>query len=262
MAIQLIINREWGLAKNENPNQGSFIIEELTDLVEEAVLKEFEAISERGGVLGAMETGYQRGKIQEESLHYEHMKHDGSYPIIGVNTFRNPHADPVPQKLELARSTEEEKRSQLSRLAEFHARNAARGARSSGEAQEDGDRQRQRLCRADEHRARLLARSDHQRAVRGRRTVPEKHVAGGGAGGRPQAVWNAGIDASPLLRTPSSSDCRRRDSSSTAAPAVVTTLMAPAAVSRSVAFCMSPCASHSPTTIGTSAKRPRSFLHR
>ena len=78
MAIQLIINREWGLAKNENPNQGSFIIDELTDLVEEAVLKEFEAISERGGVLGAMETGYQRGKIQEESMYYEHQKHDGS----------------------------------------------------------------------------------------------------------------------------------------------------------------------------------------
>src|SRR5579864_8110168 len=91
MAIQLVINREWGLAKNENPNQGSFIIDELTDLVEEAVLKEFEAISERGGVLGAMETGYQRGKIQEESMYYEHQKHDGSYPIIGVNTFRNSH---------------------------------------------------------------------------------------------------------------------------------------------------------------------------
>jgi methylmalonyl-CoA mutase len=124
MAIQLIINREWGLGKNENPNQGSFIIEELTDLVEEAVLKEFEAIAERGGVLGAMETGYQRGKIQEESLYYEHQKHDGSYPIVGVNTFRNPHGNPVPQKLELARSSEEEKRSQLSRLAEFHARHA------------------------------------------------------------------------------------------------------------------------------------------
>ena len=124
MAIQLVINREWGLGKNENPNQGSFIIEELTDLVEEAVLKEFEAISERGGVLGAMETGYQRGKIQEESLYYEHKKHDGSYPIIGVNTFRNPHGDQTPKKLELARSTEEEKQSQLKRLAEFHARNA------------------------------------------------------------------------------------------------------------------------------------------
>jgi methylmalonyl-CoA mutase len=125
MAIQLIINREWGLAKNENPNQGSFIIEELTDLVEEAVLKEFEAISERGGVLGAMETGYQRGKIQEESLYYEHQKHDGSYPIIGVNTFRNPHGDTVPTKIELARSSEEEKQSQLARLADFHARNAS-----------------------------------------------------------------------------------------------------------------------------------------
>ncbi|HTR59790.1 MAG TPA: methylmalonyl-CoA mutase family protein [Casimicrobiaceae bacterium] len=124
MAIQLIINREWGLSKNENPNQGSFIIEELTDLVEEAVLKEFEAISERGGVLGAMETGYQRGKIQEESLYYEHKKHDGSYPIVGVNTFLAKHSDAVPKKIELARSTEEEKQSQLKRLADFHARNA------------------------------------------------------------------------------------------------------------------------------------------
>src|SRR5450830_1284909 len=86
MAIQLVINREWGLAKNENPNQGAFIIDELTDLVEEAVLKEFEAISERGGVLGAMETGYQRGKIQEESMYYEHKKHDGSYPIRQLNS--------------------------------------------------------------------------------------------------------------------------------------------------------------------------------
>jgi len=122
MAIQLIINREWGLAKNENSNQGSFIIEELTDLVEEAVLKEFDAISERGGVLGAMETGYQRGKIQEESMVYEQRKHDGSYPIIGVNIFRNPHGDSAPKKLELIRSTEEEKRSQLRRLADFQER--------------------------------------------------------------------------------------------------------------------------------------------
>jgi isobutyryl-CoA mutase len=125
MAIQLIINKEWGLAKNENPNQGSFLIEELTDLVEEAVLKEFEAISSRGGVLGAMETGYQRGKIQEESLTYEHKKHDGSYPIVGVNTFRNPHGEPVPQKLELIRSTEAEKRSQLQRLRAFHQKNSS-----------------------------------------------------------------------------------------------------------------------------------------
>jgi methylmalonyl-CoA mutase len=90
MAIQLIINREWGLAKNENPSQGAFIIEELTELVEEAVLTEFEKIADRGGVLGAMETGYQRGKIQDESMHYEMLKHTGEYPIIGVNTVRNP----------------------------------------------------------------------------------------------------------------------------------------------------------------------------
>ena len=125
MAIQLIINREWGLAKNENPNQGAFIIDELTELVEEAVLAEFEKIAERGGVLGAMETGYQRSKIQEESMHYEMLKHTGEYPIIGVNTFRSPHGDPVPQHIELARSTEEEKQSQLQRLAAFHARHAA-----------------------------------------------------------------------------------------------------------------------------------------
>ncbi len=124
LAIQLIINREWGLAKNENPNQGSFIIDELTELVEEAVLAEFDALGERGGVLGAMELGYQRGKIQEESLHYEHLKHTGEHPIVGVNTFRNPHGDPVPAGLELARSTGGEKESQLARLREFHARHA------------------------------------------------------------------------------------------------------------------------------------------
>ena len=124
MAIQLIINREWGLAKNENPSQGSFIIEELTELVEEAVLTEFEKIADRGGVLGAMETGYQRGKIQDESMHYEMLKHTGEYPIIGVNTFRNPKGDEVLEKLELARSTEEEKKSQLDRLHAFHAKHA------------------------------------------------------------------------------------------------------------------------------------------
>jgi methylmalonyl-CoA mutase len=125
MAIQLIINREWGLAKNENPGQGAFIIEELTELLEEAVLAEFEKIAERGGVLGAMETGYQRGKIQDESMHYEMLKHTGELPIIGVNTFRNPHGDQVMDKLELARSTDAEKASQLQRLHAFHARHAA-----------------------------------------------------------------------------------------------------------------------------------------
>ncbi|MCV2422043.1 fused isobutyryl-CoA mutase/GTPase IcmF [Paucibacter sp. DJ2R-2] len=128
MAIQLIINREWGLAKNENPSQGAFIIEELTELLEEAVLSEFEKIAERGGVLGAMETGYQRSKIQEESMHYEMLKHTGEYPIIGVNTFRNPHGDHAPESIELARSTEEEKQSQLHRLRDFHHSHAGDSA--------------------------------------------------------------------------------------------------------------------------------------
>ncbi|WP_280360974.1 fused isobutyryl-CoA mutase/GTPase IcmF [Nocardia wallacei] len=121
LAIQLIINKEWGLAMNENPLQGSFIIDELTDLVEEAVLTEFERISERGGVLGAMETGYQRGRIQDESMLYEHRKHNGSLPIIGVNTFRNPHGEEH-QVLELARGTEQEKQSQLRRTRDYQDR--------------------------------------------------------------------------------------------------------------------------------------------
>jgi methylmalonyl-CoA mutase len=124
LAIQLIINQEWGLARNENPLQGSFVVEELTDLVEEAVLAELERISERGGVLGAMETGYQRGRIQDESMLYESRKHDGSLPLVGVNTFRNPAGDAVPEHLELARSTEDEKKSQLQRLEHFHAAHA------------------------------------------------------------------------------------------------------------------------------------------
>ncbi|GAB3213122.1 fused isobutyryl-CoA mutase/GTPase IcmF [Nocardia tengchongensis] len=121
LAIQLIINREWGLAMNENPLQGSFVIDELTDLVEEAVLREFERISERGGVLGAMETGYQRGRIQDESMLYERRKHDGSLPLIGVNTFRNPQEEEH-RALELARGTEAEKQSQLQRVREFTER--------------------------------------------------------------------------------------------------------------------------------------------
>jgi len=123
LAIQLIINNEWGLAKNQNPNQGAFIIEQLTDLVEEAVLQEFERISERGGVLGAMETGYQRGRIQDESMLYEHRKHDGSLPIIGVNTFLNPNGNPD-YEIELARSSDAEKQSQIKRLREFQELNA------------------------------------------------------------------------------------------------------------------------------------------
>jgi methylmalonyl-CoA mutase len=122
LAIQMIIGREWGLAMNENPLQGSFIVDELTDLVEEAVLKEFEAISARGGVLGAMETGYQRGKIQDESMLYERRKHDGTLPLIGVNTFRNPHQETGAATVPLARGTEEEKKSQLTRVRDFQDR--------------------------------------------------------------------------------------------------------------------------------------------
>ena len=146
MAIQLIINREWGLAKNENPNQGSFIIEELTDLVEEAVLKEFEAISERGGVLGAMETGYQRGKIQEESMYYEHQKHDGTLP-----DHRRQH---VPQSARRRGAAEDRARA-LDRRGEgvaacsasrdFHARHAGEAPAALARLQAGGDRQRQRV---------------------------------------------------------------------------------------------------------------------
>ena len=126
LAIQLIINREWGLAMNENPLQGSFIIDELTDLVEAQVLAEFDRINERGGVLGAMETGYQRGRIQDESMLYEHRKHDGSLPIVGVNTFRKPEADDggTPQTVELARATDAEKESQLTKVRAFQEAHA------------------------------------------------------------------------------------------------------------------------------------------
>ena len=125
MAIQLIINRELGLAKNENPLQGSFIIEELTDLVEEAVLAEFKAINDRGGVLGAMETMYQRSKIQEESLYYETLKHTGEYPIVGVNTFLNKKGSPTIVPSEVIRATEEEKQFQIAALHKFQHRNEA-----------------------------------------------------------------------------------------------------------------------------------------
>ncbi len=123
MAIQLIINRELGLAKNENPLQGSFIIEELTDLVEEAVMAEFDRITERGGVLGAMETMYQRGKIQEESLYYETLKHTGEFPIIGVNTFLSSKGSPTVLPKEVIRATEEEKQYQISMLKNLQDRN-------------------------------------------------------------------------------------------------------------------------------------------
>jgi methylmalonyl-CoA mutase len=120
MAIQLIINKELGLAKNENPIQGAFIIEELTDLVEEAVLMEFDRLTERGGVLGAMETMYQRSKIQEESLYYETLKHTGEFPIIGVNTFLSSKGSPTILPKEVIRATEEEKQYQIEMLENLH----------------------------------------------------------------------------------------------------------------------------------------------
>jgi methylmalonyl-CoA mutase len=128
MAIQLIINKELGLAKNENPLQGSFIIEELTDLVEEAVLAEFDRITERGGVLGAMETMYQRSKIQEESLYYETLKHTGEYPIIGVNTFLSSKGSPTVVPSEVIRSTTEEKEFQIQTVQNLWKRSGDVGA--------------------------------------------------------------------------------------------------------------------------------------
>jgi methylmalonyl-CoA mutase len=121
----MIITKEHGLAKNENPLQGSFIVEELTDLVEEAVLQEFERLNDRGGVLGAMETQYQRGKIQDESMYYEMKKHTGELPIIGVNTYQNPNppSEDELNDIELARSTEEEKETQIKNLRAFQDRN-------------------------------------------------------------------------------------------------------------------------------------------
>jgi methylmalonyl-CoA mutase len=125
LAIQLIVNHEFGVTKNENPLQGSFFMEDLTELVEEAVLAEFVRLSERGGVLGAMETQYQRGRIQEESMLYELKKQSGELPIMGVNTFLRPGGDEVPAHMELARASDEEKAGQVTRLRDFQAAHAA-----------------------------------------------------------------------------------------------------------------------------------------
>jgi len=135
MAIQLIINKELGLAKNENPIQGAFIIEELTDLVEEAVYAEFDRITERGGVLGAMETMYQRGKIQEESLHYEMLKHTGEYPIIGVNTFLSSEGSPTVIPGEVIRATKDEKEAQIENLNGLHNRYKVKALKELSELQ-------------------------------------------------------------------------------------------------------------------------------
>jgi methylmalonyl-CoA mutase len=136
MAIQLIINRELGTNKNENPNQGSFLIEEFTDLVEEAVLLEFKRLTDRGGVLGAMERMYQRNKIQEESMHYEHLKHTGEYPIVGVNTFLSKDGSPTIIPGEVIRSTEEEKQFQINTLNAFKERHKEKSSAALKRLQE------------------------------------------------------------------------------------------------------------------------------
>ncbi|HAU33196.1 MAG TPA: methylmalonyl-CoA mutase, partial [Lysinibacillus sp.] len=138
MAIQMIITKEHGLAKNENPLQGAFIVEELTDLVEEAVLEEFDRINDRGGVLGAMETQYQRGKIQEESMHYEMLKHSGELPIIGVNTYLNPNpaSDADIDNMEIARASTEEKETQIHNLQDFWKANEAKSEAAINRLQE------------------------------------------------------------------------------------------------------------------------------
>jgi methylmalonyl-CoA mutase len=136
MAIQLIILREFGLTKNENPWQGSYVVAELTELVEEAILCEFERLSERGGVLGAMETQYQRGKIQDESMLYEHRKHTGELPVIGVNTYLAENSENlIPKNVELRRATDEEKHEQIDNVAGLQERNAERIAASLAELQ-------------------------------------------------------------------------------------------------------------------------------
>ncbi len=175
LAIQMIINREWGLAMNENPLQGSFVIDELTDLVEEAVLAEFDRISERGGVLGAMETGYQRGRIQDESMLYEQRKHDGSLPIIGVNTFRPPEAaDGTPDTIELARATEDGSGRSSTAFTATSARTAR--ARPRSRRCGGGAGRGERVRGPDGRGPRVQPPADHRRVLRGRRPVQAQRL--------------------------------------------------------------------------------------
>ena len=175
LAVQLIINREYGLAKNENPTQGSFIIEELTDLVEEAVIAEFERIDARGGVLGAMERQYQRTRIQEESLAYERKKESGELPLVGVNTFLSAEGSPFVVPEDLVRSTDAEKDRLLTDLAAFHERNAATQPRGVAPAPRDGGERRQPLRRAARGFQGGLARPDDPRPLRSGWSVPEEY---------------------------------------------------------------------------------------
>ena len=177
VAIQLVINRELGLNFCENPWQGSFIVEELTDLVEEAVYAEFERISERGGVLGAMDTMYQRSKIQEESLYYESKKHDGSLPLIGVNTFLPPPGqEETIEERELMRSTEEEKQAQITNLAHFQQRHGGETPAGARALQQVAEQRGNLFAELMENGEGRLARADLGRAVRGGRDLPAQHV--------------------------------------------------------------------------------------
>jgi methylmalonyl-CoA mutase len=176
MAIQLIINKELGLAKNENPLQGSFIIEELTDLVEEAVLTEFDRITERGGVLGAMETMYQRSRIQEESLYYETLKHTGEYPIIGVNTFLSSKGSPTVLPKEVIRATEEEKEAQIAHGGECAAGLRRRRQGGAAEIAGSGDPEREHVRGADGGDEVLLAWAVDCCDVRSGGAVQKEHV--------------------------------------------------------------------------------------
>ena len=177
LAIQMIITKEWGLALNENPLQGSFIVEELTDLVEEAVLDELDRISERGGVLGAMETGYQRGRIQDDSMLYEHRKHDGSLPIVGVNTFVAPGGDvppPTPRAGPVDRGGEAGPAGPAPGIPGPPRPRPPGRPRSPPLGGAGG---RQRLRRAHEHRAARQPGGDHRCAVRGRRLLPPERLS-------------------------------------------------------------------------------------
>ncbi len=177
MAIQLIINKELGLAKNENPLQGSFIIEELTDLVEEAVLTEFDRITERGGVLGAMETMYQRSRIQEESLYYETLKHNGDFPIIGVNTFLSSKGSPTVLPKEVIRATEEEKEAQIRTVENVQTGlRAEEGKAALRKLAGGGDQEREHVRGADGGDEVLFARATNGGDVRGGRTVQKEYV--------------------------------------------------------------------------------------
>ena len=173
LVIQMIIDNEWGLAGNENPLQGSFVLDQLADLVEEAVLAEFDRISERGGILDAMETGYQRGKIQDESMLYEHRKHDGSLPLVGVNTFTDPaRTAPHPRRSSWP-GPAGRKQSQLDRLADFQARHAETTPTALRRLKEEAVAGEQNVFAGPDGGGQaLLARPDQRGVLRGRRAVP------------------------------------------------------------------------------------------